>query len=107
MIDLDGAHIQVIHEPVKSNKDLPHAARLAYKFSIAVPTGKKSILQGGSFKELRFGCETPEERQEWISCLQIVQQCEGKFNARKSLLYAEKERKIAILQRDVRGSVVE
>lgn len=69
VIDLEGAVIQIVHEPSDSKKDMPQAARMAYKFSISVPTGKKSITKGGQFKELRFGCETAEQRQEWVACL--------------------------------------
>lgn len=67
-----------------------------FRFRILVPLmsskGKviKRIAEGGKYCEYHMGCQNEEIRKEWVSILQILQNMESTFSARKSVMYIEK-----------------
>lgn len=93
VMDLSGAHIFMDHDPANSLPEQPDVKR----FKILSQKGKKPIVQKGTYYEHILGCETIESLIEWLSLLQVIQNCSGKFNMRQSEAYLDKLHKMAVL----------
>ena len=84
-IPLQNAEIVIDHTVSASTTD-----QNKYQFKIRVPQGKKNV------QEHILGCGSEELRREWIFILNVLRDCEGKFNARKSIDYLNQQKKVSI-----------
>jgi len=81
-INLGAAYITIDDSP-----NTVVSEQVKYRFKILMPTGKKAIENNGSYSEMVMGCSTEMQMMEWMSIIQIIQNCQGKFNMRKSESY--------------------